>query len=72
MNPISILLREDLADLTPAEDAALASELSKAYHKDEASATSRDVQRIVEKVRLRLSALDAQMPPDESTPVSKP
>ena len=72
MNPISILLREDLTDLTPAEDAALARELSEAYHKDEASATSRDVQRIVEKVRLRLSALDAQMLPDESTPVSQP
>jgi len=63
MDPISILRREDLADLTPAEDAALARELSEAYHKDEASATSRDVQRIVEKVRLRLSTQDAKAAP---------
>ncbi len=66
MDPISILRRQNLADLTPAEETALARELSEAYHKDEASATNRSVQRIAEKVRLRLSALEAEAPPDDS------
>lgn len=63
MDPISLLSREDLADLTPEEETALASELSEAYHKDEAAITSRDVQRIAEKVRLRLAALATETPP---------
>lgn len=63
MDPISLLSREDLADLTPEEEAALARELSEAYHKDEAAIASRDVQRIAEKVRLRLAAPAADTPP---------
>ena len=43
-----------LLEATPEEDAQLARELSAAYHMDEAAATSRDVQRIAEKVRARL------------------
>jgi hypothetical protein len=43
-----------MADLSPEEDAELSRELSAAYHMDEAAATDRDVQRIAEKIRLRL------------------
>lgn len=57
MDPISLLRRKDLTNLTPEEETALARELSDAYHMDEAAATSRDVQRIAEKVRMRLAAL---------------
>lgn len=63
MDPISLLRREDLADLTPEEEAALARELSEAYHKDEAAITSRDVQRIAEKVRARLAEVSPQTGP---------
>ena len=56
MKAITLLTRSDGADLTPEEDAQLTRELADAYHMDEASATSRDVQRIAEKVRARLSA----------------
>lgn len=54
MNVITLLTRSGGADLTPEEDALLTRELSAAYHMDEASATSRNVQRIAEKVRERL------------------
>ncbi len=56
MNAITLLIRSDGADLTPEEDAQLTRELAAAYHMDEASATSRDVQRIAEKVRARLAS----------------
>ena len=56
MDPISLLSREDFANLTPEEEAALTRELADAYHKDEAAVTSRDVQRIAEKIRLRLAS----------------
>lgn len=62
MDPISLLRREDLTNLTPEEDAALSRELSDAYHMDESAASSRDVQRIAEKVRLRMAALAEQSP----------
>jgi hypothetical protein len=62
MDPISLLRREDLNNLTPEEDAALSRELSDAYHMDESAASSRDVQRIAEKVRLRLAAFAEQSP----------
>ena len=61
MNAITLLTRSGTADLTPEEDAQLARELSAAYYMDEASATSRDVQRMAEKVRARL-----ENPPPES------
>ena len=54
MDPITLLTRSGGADLTPEEDAQLTRELAAAYHMDEASSTSRDVQRIAEKVRARL------------------
>ena len=66
MDPISPLSREVLANLSPEQEAALARELSEAYHQDEAAITSRDVQRIAEKVRLRLAAQTEQ--PDEHSP----
>lgn len=54
MNPASLLKKFGIADLSPEEDAELSRELSAAYHMDEAAATDRDVQRIAEKIRLRL------------------
>lgn len=54
MDPITLLTRSGGADLTPEEDAQLTQELAAAYHMDEAAATSRDVQRIAEKVRARM------------------
>ena len=54
MNPATLLQKFGISDLTPEEEAELTRELSAAYHADEASATSRDVQRIAEKVRARL------------------
>jgi hypothetical protein len=62
MNPIDLLKRYGITDLTTEEEAELTRELSAAYHMDEAAATSRDVQRIAEKVRLRLAALAEQSP----------
>ncbi len=54
MIAIKLLTRTDGTDLTPEEDAQLTRELADAYHMDEASATSRDVQRIAEKVKARM------------------
>lgn len=54
MNAITLLTRSGSADLTPEEDAQLTRELAAAYHMDEAASSSRDVQRIAEKVRARL------------------
>jgi len=54
MKAINLLARSGGADLTPEEEDQLTRELADAYHMDEASATSRDVQRIAEKVRARL------------------
>jgi hypothetical protein len=56
MNAITLLARSGDAGLTPEEDAQLTRELAAAYHMDEASATSRDVQRIAEKIRARLDS----------------
>ena len=67
MNPITLLTRSGLTALTPAEDAQLDRELSAAYHMDEAAATSRDVQRIAEKIRARLDS----PPPDAVPPPSR-
>lgn len=69
MDPITLLTRSDGAELTPEEDAQLTRELSAAYHMDEAAATSREVQRIAEKVRARLdnppATSDSENPPME-------
>lgn len=65
MNPITLLTKSGEADLTPEEDALLTRELAAAYHMDEASATSRDVQRITEKVRARRD----NPPADLATPL---
>ena len=67
MNPIDLLKRYGITDLTPGEEAELTRELPAAYHKDEAAATSRDVQRIAEKVRARL-----QNPEQDATPTATP
>lgn len=54
MNPIQILARSSIDDLTPEEESALSRELTAAYHMDEAAASSLEVQRIAEKVRGRM------------------
>lgn len=54
MKAITLLTSSSKKNLTPEEDAQLAKELAAAYHRDEASASSRDVQRIAEKVRANL------------------
>lgn len=54
MKAIHLLTSSSGADFTPEEDAQLCRELAAAYHMDEAAGTSRDVQRIAEKVRARL------------------
>jgi hypothetical protein len=65
MHAINLLTRHGGPDLTPEEDAQLNRELAAAYHMDEAAATSRDVQRIAEKVRARMDS-----PPSDA--VNKP
>ena len=56
MKAIKLLTRTSGADLTPEEEALLTRELADAYHMDEVSATSREVQRIAEKVRARMES----------------
>ncbi len=63
MNPIDLLKRYGITDLTPGEETDLARELSEAYHMDEAATTSRDVQRIAEKVRARLQQVEPDISP---------
>ena len=67
MNPSILLKKFGITDLTPEEEAELCRELSQAYHMDEAAASSRDVQRIAEKVRARLQHSEADV-----TPTGKP
>ena len=59
-HPIDLIKRYGITDLSPEEEAELTRELSAAYHMDEAAATSRDVQRIAEKVRARLAEADTE------------
>lgn len=66
MDPITLLTRSGGADLTPEEDAQLTRELAAAYHMDEAAATSRDVQRIAEKVRARLENPPPEVPESQA------
>ena len=63
MNPATLLQKFGISDLTPEEEAELTQELSAAYHMDEAAATSRDVQRIAEKVRARLQQAEPDVSP---------
>lgn len=63
MNSIDLLKRYGITDLTPGEEAELTRELSAAYHMDEAAASSRDVQRIAEKVRARLQDAEQEANP---------
>lgn len=58
-HPANLLKKFGIDGLTPAEEAELSHELSQAYHRDEAAASSRDVQRIAEKVRARLAASES-------------
>ena len=67
MKAINLLTRTSGSQLTPEEEAMLTRELSDAYHMDEAAATSRDVQRIAEKVRARMECPPAQaLEPDKA------
>jgi hypothetical protein len=63
MNPVDLLKRFGVTDLTPEEEAEFSRELSAAYHMDEAAASSRDIQRIAEKVRARLAVAEATPTP---------
>lgn len=54
MNPAQLLQKFGISTLSSEEESELTRELSAAYHMDEAAATSRDIQRIAEKVRARL------------------
>lgn len=63
MNPANLLKKFGIDGLTPAEEAELSRELSQAYHADEAAASSRDVQRIAEKVRARLQSEESEITP---------
>lgn len=56
MKAIKLLTRSGKSDLTAEEEAQLSQELADAYHMDEVSATSREVQRIAEKVKARLDS----------------
>ena len=67
MDPISLLCRETVDSLTPEEEAALANALSSAYHMDETAASSRDVERIGEKVRARMKELSEGAAADSTT-----
>ena len=62
MKAIALLTRTHPPVLTPDEDAQLASELSAAYHLDEAATTSPEVRRISEKIRQRLQETRPQPP----------
>ena len=53
-DPLPLLRRAPDAEWTPEETKRFTEELSIAYHIDEATSTSRDVQRISEKVRMWL------------------
>lgn len=67
MNPATLLQKFGISDLTPDEEAELTRELAAAYHMDEAAASSRDIQRIAEKVRARLQQSEA-----DAAPTGKP
>jgi hypothetical protein len=56
MDAMSLLSKFGLTGLSTEEEAELTRELSAAYHLDESASTSRDVQRIAEKVRARIQA----------------
>jgi hypothetical protein len=69
MKAITLLTRSGVTDFTPEEDALLARELSAAYHMDEAAATSRDIQRIAEKVRARMERPDLEAKSKQTAPL---
>ena len=54
-NAIRLLARSAEQALTAEEESVISLELAAAYHMDEAAATSREVQRIAEKIRARLA-----------------
>lgn len=67
MDPIKILRLVGTGKLTAEEEALLERELASAYHQDEASSGSREVQRIAEKVRARLGAANDAPTTDSTT-----
>ena len=56
MDIIELLKQVAERELTPEEEDQLLNELSAAYHRDEASISSRAVQRIEEKVTAKLAS----------------
>jgi hypothetical protein len=63
MDAMSLLSKFGLTGLSTEEEAELTRELSAAYHLDESASTSRDVQRIAEKVKARIQAHAANITP---------
>lgn len=55
-DPLHLLLLPPDAEWPTEETKRLTEQLSLAYHNDEAASTSREVERIAEKVRARLEA----------------
>lgn len=49
-----------LPELTPAQEASLEQELTRAYHMDEAAIASRQVQRLAERVKARMDSGDGK------------
>lgn len=60
MKAITLLTSSGKKNLTPEEEAQLAKELAAAYHRDEVSATSREVRRIAEKIKSRLDGVSTR------------
>lgn len=56
MKTLELLQQSTQRELTPEEESLLLSELSAAYHSDEASIESQDVQRIAEKITAKMNA----------------
>ena len=56
MHTLEILKQVSERELTPDEESQLMNDLSAAYHSDEAAMSSRDIQRIAEKISAKLKA----------------
>ena len=56
MDTIELLKQITERELTPEEEQQLLNELSAAYHSDEAAISSRDIQRVAEKISAKLKA----------------
>ncbi|MFT3991957.1 MAG: hypothetical protein QM680_11160 [Luteolibacter sp.] len=65
MKAIHYLSRSEIP-LSPEEESLLSQELASAYHQDETSATSREVERIAEKIKARMTRPAEPEPPSDN------